>query len=307
MNTNTALMHTNRRSKIKLSKEDRLFYIISGIFIFLILIVLLYPMIFIFSASFSSPQAVNSGRVILWPVDVTFQGYEYVFRNDDILLGYRNSLFYAGFGTAINLFMTMIAAYPLATKEMPFRRSLMLLFSFTMFFSGGLIPSYLLIVQLGIINTPWAMVLPGAISVYNLIITRTFIQNSIPGDITDAAKIDGASEYRYFISILLPLSKAVIAVITLYYMVAHWNSYFNAFLYLRDERLFPLQIFLRNILVLNDVQEFAMDPETMQFQQDLADQLKYGLIVVSSLPVIVLYMFVKRFFVHGVMIGSIKG
>lgn len=223
-----------------------------------------------------------------------------------------NSVIYiaalSGVDKALNVALKMAAAYPLARAQLPGRRWLMLLFSFTMLFSGGMIPTYILVRSLGMINTVWAMIIPGALSVYNMIITRTFLQTNVPGELLEASQIDGCSDARFFFSVALPLSKAVIAVITLYYAVGHWNSYFNAFLYLSEQRLYPLQIVLRDILLANTFDaSLIMDEELAAAKQGLADLLKYSLMVVSSLPVIILYPFIQKYFVKGVLIGSLKG
>lgn len=290
-----------------LSKEDRIYYVITYTMLGLLSILMLYPLVFILSASFSSPQAVSGGRVFLWPVEPSLEGYRAVFKNKQILIGYGNTIFYTAAGTLINVALSMAAAYPLARRSLPFGGTLMFLFTFTMLFSGGTIPNHILIQRLNMYNTRWALLLPGAISVYNMIIARTFIQN-IPKEIHEAAQIDGCSDIRLFFDIILPLSKSVIAVLTLYYAVAHWNAYFDAFLYLSDRKLYPLQIALREVLIANSVSaNDIMDAETMGAVQGLADLLKYSLIVVSSAPVLMMYPFVQRHFVKGVMIGSIKG
>jgi multiple sugar transport system permease protein/putative aldouronate transport system permease protein len=295
-------------SGFRLSKGDRTYYTIVNVIMLLLLVIVAYPLVYIISASFSSPSAVASGRVVLWPVDFGLEGYQAVFRNKDIVGGYLNTFFYTFAGTALNVIMTMIGAYPLSRKDLKGRDFFMLLFTFTMIFSGGMIPGYILMQQLHLINTPWVMIVPGAISVYNLIITRTFIQSTIPSDLLDASQIDGCSDTRYFFSIVLPLSKSILATITLFYAVGHWNAYFNAFLYLNDRKLFPLQIILREILIANTIDASqVVDPELEQAKQGMADLLKYSLIVVSSLPVMIMYPFVQKYFVKGVMIGAIKG
>jgi multiple sugar transport system permease protein/putative aldouronate transport system permease protein len=296
------------KQKIKLSKDDRIFYVIVDIFVILILIVLLWPLIFIVSSSFSSKEAVTAGRVFLWPVDLSLEGYQAIFKTGEVLIGYRNTILYTFFGTILNVFLTMIAAYPLSRKDLPYRKGLLFVFTFTMIFSGGMVPTYILVSKLGLLNTPLAMILPGALSVYNMVIARSFIENSIPNEVLEAAFIDGCDDFRYFRTILLPLSGSVIAVITLYYAVAHWNSYFNAFLYITDSKLYPLQLVLRNILLANQVDTaMVTDFDTMTSKQGLSDLMKYSLIVVSSLPVLIMYPFVQKHFVKGVMIGSVKG
>ena len=290
------------------SRDDRIFYAVNTALLTLVMLVVLYPLIFIVSCSFSSAHAITSGRVILWPVDVTLRGYKAVFDYPTVLRGYLNTFFYTFSGTLINIALTMIAAYPLARPQLPGRKGLMLLFSFTMLFSGGMIPTYILVRGLGMINTVWAMIIPGALSVYNMIITRTFLQTNVPLELLEASQIDGCSDFRYFFSVVLPLSKAVIAVITLYYAVGHWNSYFSAFLYLSEQKLYPLQIVLRDILLANSFDaSLIVDEELAAAKQGLADLLKYSLMVVSSLPVIIMYPFVQKYFIQGVLIGSIKG
>ncbi len=294
--------------KVKLSTDDRIFYIAVNIIIAIVLVIMLWPLIFIVSSSVSSKEAVMAGKVFLLPVDFSLEGYKTVFKTNEVLIGYRNTIFYTVVGTFINVGMTMAAAYPLSRKDLPHRKLIMFLFTFTMIFSGGMIPTYIIVSELGLLNTPWAMLLPGALSVYNLIITRTFIENSIPYEVFEAAVIDGCDDFRYFAKVLLPLSGSVIAVIMLYYAVAHWNSYFNAFLYITDSRLYPLQLVLRNILIANQMDSAMMtDFDSMTSKQGLADLMKYSLIVVSSLPVLVMYPFVQKHFIKGVMIGAVKG
>lgn len=294
--------------KVKLSTDDRIFYIAVNIIIAIVLVIMLWPLIFIVSSSVSSKEAVMAGKVFLLPVDFSLEGYKTVFKTNEVLIGYRNTIFYTVVGTFINVGMTMAAAYPLSRKDLPHRKLIMFLFTFTMIFSGGMIPTYIIVSELGLLNTPWAMLLPGALSVYNLIITRTFIENSIPYEVFEADVIDGCDDFRYFAKVLLPLSGSVIAVIMLYYAVAHWNSYFNAFLYITDSRLYPLQLVLRNILIANQMDSAMMtDFDSMTSKQGLADLMKYSLIVVSSLPVLVMYPFVQKHFIKGVMIGAVKG
>lgn len=295
-------------SKISLSKGDRIFYILVDTIVILVSILVLYPIIFVISSSFSSTTAVSSGKVILFPVDFSLEGYKAVFSTNDVLIGYRNTIFYTAAGTFLSVFLTLFTAYPLARKGLVGGKPIMLLFTFTMIFSGGMIPTYLLVSGLGMLNTPWSLIIPGALQVYNVIITKTFIQSSIPNDLLEAAKIDGCNDYRFFTSIMLPLSKPVIAVISLYYAVGYWNSYFNAFLYITDPNLYPLQLVLRNILLANQFDSAMMvDPELAAVKQGLSDLLKYALIVVSTVPVLIIYPFVQKYFVKGVMIGSIKG
>ena len=288
--------------------SDRTFYIISGIGLSLFLLAVLYPIVFVVAASFSSGQAVSAGKVFLWPVDFSLEGYKTVFHNKDILIGFKNSIVYTVVGTLINLVMTMISAYALSRDDVPGTNKIMLIFTFTMFFSGGMIPTYMLIRSLHMLDSIWSMVIPGAVGVYNLIIARTFIKNSIPGELLDAAKIDGCSDIKYFTMIVLPLSKAIIAVLVLFYGVGHWNSYFNPMLYLNSRELFSLPIFLKEILIANQIDPSTVtDPELQMQIAQIADVIKYALIVVSTIPVLVIYPFIQKYFVKGVMIGYVKG
>ena len=302
------MMKTRRKHHpIRDTLGDRLFYAGCYLITALFMLAVLYPLVYILSASFSSADAITSGRMWLFPVDFSLVGYRYILKYDAIWLGYRNTLFYTFAGTLINVAMTMTCAYGLSRRGMRGRRFFTMLFTFTMIFSGGMIPNYLLMKDLKILNTVWCMLLPGAISAYNLIVAKTFIENSIPGDLLEAARIDGCSDVRFFFSIVLPLSKAILAVLLLMYAAAHWNAYFNAFLYLTDKRLYPLQIFLRQILVQSNMSADMLDPEAMAQMQTLQQILKYAVIVVSTAPMLCLYPFVQKYFRQGVMIGSIKG
>jgi multiple sugar transport system permease protein/putative aldouronate transport system permease protein len=293
---------------MRFSTEDKIYYVLVYVFAILLLLLVLYPIVFIVSASFSSPFAVSSGQVTLLPVDPGLQGYRAVFRDSRIFTGYRNTLIYTVFGTLINVFMTLFCAYPLARKKLPHRGLLTFFFTFTMLFSGGMIPSYLLLRDLHMLNTVWAILIPGAISVYSMIITRTFISTSIPGELLEATQIDGCSDFNFFFLFVIPLSKPVIAVIAMQYAVGHWNAYFNAFIYLTKQELYPLQVFLREILVMNQIAaNNIVDPEAAVAMQGLADLLKYSLIVISSAPILCIYPFFQQYFVKGVMVGSVKG
>ncbi len=295
-------------NRIKHSKGDRAFFIINDIFLALALLIVLLPVVYIISSSISSPTAVMTGRVLLWPVDFSLEGYAAVFKYPVIITGYLNSIFYTVAGSAINILMTVLAAYPLSRKKMAGRNIIMFLFTFTMIFSGGLIPSYMLASSLNLTNNRWVMLLPGAISVYNLIICRTFFQNNIPAELFEAASIDGCNHIRFLSSVVLPLSKPILAVLLLYYAVGHWNAYFNAFIYLSDRDKFPLQIILREILVRNTIDPSVMyDPQLEGVKQGLGDLLKYSLIIVATVPFMVAYPFVSKHFVKGALTGAVKG
>ncbi len=289
---------------------DRVFNGLNRGFLLLLLCIVLYPLLFVLSASVSDPNAVNSGRMWLFPVDVTFEGYERVFRNDEIWMGYRNTLFYTLAGTLINLIITLPCAYALSRRDFVGRHVMMVVLLATMFFSGGLIPSYLIMKELGLINSFWILLLYNAASVWNIIVTRTFYQSTIPRELEEAAEMDGCSNVRLFCSIVLPLSAPIIAVMALFYGVGHWNQYFTAMIFLSDRQLFPLQLILREILVMNEMSAMLMDGENMEAvaaQARIAEMIKYTVIIVSALPLLVAYPFVQKFFIKGVLIGSLKG
>ena len=301
-------MNNIAKNRISASRDDLVYYIISGFIMSVLLVMALYPMVFVLSASFSSGDAVSSGKVILWQVELNLEGYKTVFRNNDILRAYWNTLLYTAVGTLINVSMALITAYPLSRRDLRGRGFLMLIFTFTMFFSGGMIPSYINISNLHLMNTFWVMVLPGALSVYNMIVTRTFIQTSIPYEMLEAASIDGCNDTKYFFSFVLPLSKAIIAVNTLFSAVNHWNAYFNAMIYLNDRDKFPLQNIMRELLVLNEMNlSDLVDPEQALLMLNSVAVLKYALIVVATVPILCAYPFAQKYFVKGVMIGSVKG
>lgn len=297
-----------RKKTVSISRADRIFYFATDLILCLMVLIVSYPLLYIVAASFSDPQNVAAGRVFLWPVGFSLRGYEEVFRHSQVWVGYRNTVVYTAAGTSINVAMTMMAAFGLSKRNLPGRNLFTFLFTFTMMFGGGLVPFYLLLRDLKMLNTIWAMLIPGAVSVYNMIVARTFIQSNIPAELSEAASIDGCSDFRYFFEILLPLSKAILAVLALFYAVGHWNSYFNAMIYLRDPSLFPLQIVLREILILNQIDPSAMlDPSQQERLEGMADLLKYSLIVVATVPIMCVYPFVQKYFIKGVMIGSLKG
>ena len=293
---------------VRQSKGDIIFEIANHILLTIVLIIVVYPLIFIISASFSSPTAVIRGEMWLFPVDFSLAGYVKVFANKDIMTGYRNTIFYTVVGTTINLIMTIIAAYPLSRKSFYGRNIIMAIFTFTMFFNGGMIPTYLIIKDLNLLNNFWVMILPGAVSIWNIIIMRTFFQTSIPLEIEEAALIDGCSNIKTLTRIVLPLSAPIIAVMVLFYGVSHWNAFFNALLYLSSRSKFPLQLFLREILIQNQLEGMIhTDVTTISEQESLAEVIKYAVIIVASAPMMLLYPFLQKYFVKGVMIGAIKG
>lgn len=291
---------------VKRSRSDIVFDTINTIILFIVLFIVLYPLIFVLSASFSNPILVMQGKIRLLPKEPTLRAYKAVFRNDKILIGYKNTLMYTFMGTLINLIMTTMGAYPLSRKDFCGRQVFTLFFTITMFFSGGLIPTYLVIKTLGLYNSFWVMVLPGAVSVWNMFVMRAFFQNSIPTEIEEAARIDGCSNIGTLLKIIIPLSAPIFAVMTMRYGVSHWNSWFPALIYLKDESRHPLQFVLREILIQHRMDDMLAD-ETAHEQRLIAEALKYAVIVVSSVPVLLLYPFLQKYFVKGVMIGAIKG
>ncbi|MFD4489320.1 carbohydrate ABC transporter permease [Lysinibacillus fusiformis] len=292
---------------MKESKGDRAFTIFNYIFLAIVAVVVLYPLIFVLSASLSNPEYVISGDLWLWPKEFTVEAYEKVFQNPDIINGFINTLKYTFFGTLLNIVMTICAAYPLSRRNLRGKGFIMAFMVFTMFFSGGLIPTYLLIRDLGMINTFWVMIIPNAVAVWNIIIMRTFFQ-SIPYELEESAMIDGAGNFRILWSIVLPLSLPVMAVMVLFYAVGHWNSYFQALIYLQDQDKFPLQLILRQILIQGQADDMIQATSESFLAQKLSvEGLKYAVLIVANLPMLMLYPFLQRYFVKGVMIGSLKG
>ncbi|MBQ3556607.1 MAG: carbohydrate ABC transporter permease [Oscillospiraceae bacterium] len=287
--------------------DDKILYWSTDIVLVVLLLIVAYPIIYVLSNSFSSGIAVSSGRVLLWPVEPSLKGYEVIFAYKSVWVGFANSIFYTVCGTTINMVLSVLAAYPLSRHNYQGRGVVTVMFTMTMIFSAGMIPTYLLMSKLHLTNSRLGILLSGAISAYNMIIIRTYFKSSIPGELIEAARIDGCSELRTLFSVVLPLSKAVLSVVTLYYAVAHWNNYFTCMLYLRDESKQPLQIVLRNILDAQQVDQMVTDPELRRQMAGMADLIKYCLIVVTSAPIIAMYPFVQKFFEKGVMIGSVKG
>lgn len=289
-------------------KNDAIFQSIVYILTGLICIITIYPLIYVISASFSDPARILGGDVVLWPVDFTLNAYQRVFSSSDILTGYRNTIIYTFFGTIVNMFFTIICAYPLSLPDLKGKNGITIFITFTMFFGAGMIPEYLNIKSLGLLNNPLVLIIPGAISVTNMLIMRNYFINSVPAALREAADIDGASPLATMTRIVLPLSKSILIVIILYYMVGHWNSYFSAMMYLRDRKMQPLQVFLREILVLTQMgdleEQSGIDDLSVYL---LYASLKYAIIVVSAVPLLILYPMVQKFFERGIMMGSLKG
>jgi putative aldouronate transport system permease protein len=293
---------------IKDTLGDRIFMAFNFLVLSLLLIVILYPLLYVLGASFSSGQAIASGRFWLWPVEPTLAGYEAIFKNRMVLVGFYNSLFYTVVGTVINVIMTVLAAYPLSRPELPGRRMIAFFFFFTLLFSGGLIPTYLVVRDLGMLSTRWAMIIPTALSVFNVLIARNFFENNISRELREAAELDGCDDFNFLWRIVLPLSGSILAVLALFYGVGHWNSYFNALVYLYNQDLWPLQLVLRDILVQNRVDPgMLVDAREMAAKAQLREILKYSLIVVATVPLLIVYPFVQQHFVKGIMLGSVKG
>ena len=300
----------NANKKIRHSFSDRTLNTTLTVIFSIFLAIIMYPLIYVLSSSFSSGEAVSGGRVILWPVDFHITGYEFVFSDARIITGYTNTIIYTFAGTILNLVLNVMCAYPLSRRNFQGRSLYMIFFMIPMFFSGGLIPTYILITKLSLINTRWAIILSGGLSIFNMIMMRTFFMNSIPEELHEAAKIDGITDIGYLFKIVLPLSKAIMAVITLYYMVGHWNSYFTEMMYLRDREKYPIQLILRSILSMSRVDPKDMqgiDGEQLSQMIGAADVLKYGLIVISTVPILCVYPFIQKYFEKGVMVGSVKG
>ena len=303
-------MSKKKSTAIRLSTGDRIMDTTINIVMTLLFLVVLYPLVYVVSSSFSSGDAVFNGKVILWPVDFSTFGYEIVLKYPKVWVGYKNTIINTVLGTIMNVFTTTLVAYPLSRREFQGKGFYMFLFMFTMWFGGGLVPSYILMSDLGLINNRMAVLLTGLVSISNMVVMRSFFRSSIPGDLHDAARVDGISDIGYMVKIVLPLSKAIFSVITLYYAVAHWNAYFSAMIYLREPSMMTLQQVLKDLLAqanpsVEDVQ--GLTAEEISQMQYSADLMKYSLIVVSSAPILCAYPFVQKYFERGVMIGSVKG
>ncbi len=288
---------------------DFWFDIVVTILLVLICGVVLYPLYFTVIASVSDPLAVTSGQVLLHPVGVNFKSYQVIFEDARIWSGYGNTIRYTFFGSLIGLALTVPAGYALSRKDLAGRRIIQKLMVFTMYFQGGLIPTYLVVQKLHLINTPYVLMLLGSFTVFNLIIARSFFETTIPLELQEAAEIDGCNQLRFFVSIVLPLSKAIVAVVALYYVVGHWNSFFNALIYVSEEKFYPLQLILRDLLLSSQmlIADGMSDPDTIREMETIALSIKYGIIIVASVPVLMIYPFLQKYFVKGVMIGSVKG
>jgi putative aldouronate transport system permease protein len=306
---------TLKRRAIRMPWQDRVFVSVNTALLLGVLAITVYPVLFVLSASISDPKAVGAGKLLLLPILPSARGYQYILQYRELWIGYANTIFYTVAGTALNLVVTLPCAYALSRRDMRDRNAIMVLFLVTMYFSGGLVPAYLNMRDFHLLDTRAALLLVGLLSTYNMIVARTFFANTIPWELHEAAFLDGCSDFVLFLRIILPLSAPIVVVMTLYYGVGHWNSYFNALIYLRGRDKYPLQLFLREILLLGQFQTEAMaeggysveEMREMIKQQDTANMIKYGVIVVSTVPMMILYPFLQRFFVKGVMIGAVKG
>lgn len=298
-----------KEMKKKKISQDKVVYAVNYVLLCLLTIAVLYPLIYIVSCSFSSGDALMAGRVKLLPVEFTLLSYKTVFEYESIWTGYLNSIIYTVVGTVISIVLTILAAYPLSRDDFRGGNILMKLFLFTMLFSGGLVPTYLLVRNLGLVDTMWAVVLPTAVNAYNMIVARTFFRQTIPKDLQEAAELDGCSDFKFFTKIVIPLSTPIIAVLCLWVAIGLWNGYFNPLIYINSEDKYPLQLILRRILLMAQVDfgNSAVDPRVVMENQYLSQMLRYGTIIISSLPLMLIYPFVQKYFVKGVMIGAVKG
>ncbi|PNV61956.1 sugar ABC transporter permease [Clostridium sp. chh4-2] len=296
-----------RKTKIKQSRTDKVFGTVVAAIVAFAVFITLYPLVFVLSASISNPMEVFQGNVWLLPKGINFEAYKQVFMNKKIWTGYRNTIFYTCLGTLIATTLSISAAYPLARRKLYGKKILMTYFMITMFFNGGMVPTYLIVQKLGLYNSVWAVILVNMVTVYNIIVAKTFIQTSIPEELYEAAEIDGCGDIRAFFKVVLPLSTPIIAVLTLFYGVAYWNNYFNGLIYVGSSDRYPLQLILRDILLSNATSEMVDAMETDINKLMVSESLKYAVVVVSSVPMLILYPFLQKFFVKGVMIGSVKG
>lgn len=295
--------------KRKLSGADKGFHIFNKIFMVIIFVIFAWPLWFVLIASFSDPNLVTSGKVLLLPKGFYLGGYKMILEYKDILRGYANSIFYTVVGTVLNIVMTICATYPLSRKDFVPQKFFTIIFVFTMYFSGGLVPLFLQVRALGLYNTPLAMIIPGAVSMYNVLILRSFFMTGIPKSLEEAAELDGANTFQMLTKIIIPLAKPTIAVLVLFYAVGHWNDYFSALIYLKDKSLMPLQTVLRDILIMGkiDMTSGSVDMAAVTAKLKVAQTLRYSVIVVSTVPLMLVYPFIQKHFVKGIMLGAVKG
>lgn len=303
-----------RRIQLKGSYSDKIFDALNVIIMILLLFIFVYPLYFVVIASFSDPKLVTTGQVILWPKGISLDSYKEMMKETKLWIGYKNTIFVTIVGTLINMILTVLCAYPLSRKDWLPKGFFMKMLLIAMYFNGGLIPTFLVVKRVGLLDTIWAMIIPSAISFYNCLIVRNYFMNSIPPSLQEAAELDGANPAQYLIRIVLPLSKPVLAVVALYYAVGHWNDYYSALIYIFDTDLKPLQTALREILMSSQLviermnqSTLDMDAETFEKSMAMAETMKYSVIIVALVPMLLVYPFVQKYFVKGVMIGAIKG
>lgn len=299
-------MKKNKNS-IKGTKADAWFDMVNRIFLTIITLIILYPVIVVISSSVSNPEELMKGNVILFPKGFTLDGYIAVFRHKQIWKGIYNSCFYTVVGTVVQMVVTVMAAYPLSRKDLKYGNMIMKMFAFTMWFGGGLMPTYLVTKNLGLIDTRAVMIIPLALSVWNMVIVRTYFQSSLPHELLESAQIDGCRDTRFLLSIAVPLAKPSLAVVCLYYAVSNWNVFTHAYIYLQDIELQPIQVVLRDIMLMNSTKEIEISSESAARAEQMSELLKYSLIIVASLPMIIIYPFVQKYFVKGAMVGAVKG
>lgn len=296
-----------KKNKVKMSGADRIFTIINGIIMLLICIVIVYPLYYVVIASITDPVIVNSGRPLFYPEKLYLDGFKTTLAYKPLWTAYGNTILYTVTGTIVSLIATIPAGYALSRKDLPGRRGLIFVFTFTMFFSGGIVPLYLTLQKLNMYNTIFAMILPLAVSAYNLIVCRSFFESGIPDELLEAAKVDGCSDFGFFFKIVIPLSSTIIAVMCLFYATAMWNQFFHALMYLQDDNKMPLQVVLRNLVLMNQANQMGSSGDAMVTKQKLAEQLKYCIVVVAAVPLLAIYPFVQKYFAKGVTIGAVKG
>lgn len=295
------------KKTIKKSYQDKIFHIVNLLIMIFLLIIFIWPLYFVLVASVSDPIAVTNGKTLLKPVGFSFEGYKLVLEYKELWIGYANTIFYTSVGTFLNLVFSVCMAYPLSRKDFPLRKILLPAFMFTMYFGGGLIPTYLVVKSLHMVDTRWAMLVPGIISVYNALVIRSYFMNSIPHELQEASELDGANAAQYLLKVVLPLSKPVLAVVGLYYAVAHWNDFYNALIYIYDTDLLPLQTILKKALTVQTMIDTTVDEVEAELAYMRGLTMRYSMIIAAALPMLAIYPFIQKHFVKGVMVGSVKG
>ena len=297
----------HRQNRIRGSKTDIIYFAIIGVLLAMLTIIVVYPIYFIVIGSISNPDAVLNGEVIFWPVDITFSGYQALVNESLIWSGYRNTIIYTLVGTAFNIVLTIPAGWALSRDYLPARKFINVFFIITMFFGGGLIPYYIICSSFGLVDNPLILIIGGGLSVYNMFMCKSYFTLNVPKEILEASEIDGCGEFRTFFDMVLPLAKPLISVMILFYAVGHWNSYMDALIFIKQEDYYPLQLVLRNILIVAESQsQSGADAATITEQLRIANQIKYSSIIVSSLPIIILYPFIQKYFDQGFLVGSFK-